>query len=72
MYLKDRLSIIKMDSEILNGEELGNDIKKLLDKYEAVNKDITKIKDELLALYNKYKFLLDDKKLKCNYRRLER
>lgn len=72
LYLKDRLSIIKMDSETLNGEELGNDIKKLLDKYEAVNKDITKIKDELLALYNKYKFLLDDKKIKCNYRRLER
>ena len=61
-----------MDSETLNGEELGNDIKKLLDKYEAVNKDITKIKDKLLALYNKYKFLLDDKKIICNYRRLER
>ena len=61
-----------MNNKEYSREELGNDIKKLLDKYEATNRDITKIKNELLELYNKYKFLLNDKKIKNNYQRLVR
>ena len=71
-FLKDELKVVKMNNKEYSREELGNDIKKLLDKYEATNRDITKIKNELLELYNKYKFLLNDKKIKNNYQRLVR
>lgn len=53
-------------------DELGSNIKKLLDKYNAADRDITKIEDELLALYNKYKFLLENTAFREEYHKLER
>lgn len=66
-YLKDHL---KVNKELK--ANLGVDLKELLDQYAEANKDINKIQNELVAFYNKYKFLLERENYKENYPKLKR
>ena len=67
MYLKDYLN---EDKELK--ENLGYDLKELLNKYAEANRDIKKIQKELVAFYDKYKFLLEKKKFREDYQELTR
>ena len=53
-------------------ENLGYDLKELLNKHAEANRKIKKIKKELVAFYDKYKFLLEKKKYREDYQELTR
>lgn len=52
--------------------EIKQNLKELLNKYIEVNKDITKIENELRILYEKYSFLLEDIKVEESQEKLVR
>ena len=52
--------------------EIKQNLKELLNKYIEVNKDITKIENELRILYEKYSFLLEEIKVEESQEKLVR
>ena len=52
--------------------EIKQNLKELLNKYIEVNKDITKIENELRILYENYSFLLEDIKVEESQEKLVR
>ena len=68
--ISDLKDYLNEDKELK--ENLGYDLKELLNKYAEANRDIKKIKKELVAFYDKYKFLLEKKKYREDYQELTR
>lgn len=68
--ISDLKDYLNEDKELK--ENLGYDLKELLNKYAEANRDIKKIQKELVAFYDKYKFLLEKKKYREDYQELTR
>lgn len=55
---------IDIKSDKFDMKYVQSDIKRLLDRYNAADRDASKIKDELANIYNKYAYILDEYKKK--------
>lgn len=55
---------IDIKSDKFDMKYVQSDIKRLLDRYNAADRDASKIKDELANIYNKYGYILDEYKKK--------